>query len=39
MIEELRVAQGQAAGERRGAVVILDMDLRGPNTGERESRP
>ena len=31
MGEELRVAQGQAAGERRGAVVILDMDLRGPN--------
>jgi DNA-binding SARP family transcriptional activator len=31
MAEELRLAQGQAAGERKGAVVILDMDLRGPN--------
>ncbi|MBI4771259.1 MAG: AAA family ATPase, partial [Chloroflexi bacterium] len=31
MLEELRQAQGQAAGERRGAVVIPDMPLRGPN--------
>ena len=31
MIDEVRVAQGQAAGERKGAVVILDMGLRGPN--------
>ena len=34
MAEELRLAQGQAAGERKGAVVILDMDLRGPNLEE-----
>jgi hypothetical protein len=31
MDEELRLAQGQAAGERKGAVVIHDMPLRGPN--------
>jgi hypothetical protein len=31
MLEELRQAQGQAAGERHGAVVIPDMPLRGPN--------
>jgi len=31
MDEERRLAQGQAAGERRGAVVISDMPLRGPN--------
>jgi tetratricopeptide (TPR) repeat protein len=31
MDEELRLAQGQAAGERKGAVVIYDMPLRGPN--------
>jgi DNA-binding SARP family transcriptional activator len=36
MPEELRVAQGQAAGERRSAVVILDMGLRGPNIGDSE---
>lgn len=34
MAEELRHAQGQAAGERKGAVVILDMGLRGPNIGD-----
>ncbi len=34
MVEELRLAQGQAAGNRKGAVVILDMDLRGPNLEE-----
>ncbi len=31
MTEELRAAQGQAGGERHGAVVIPDMPLRGPN--------
>ncbi len=31
MSRELRTAQGQAGGERRGAVVIPDMPLRGPN--------
>ena len=31
MTRELRAAQGQAAGERRGAVVIPDMPLKGPN--------
>lgn len=31
MHEEFRQAQGQAAGERKGAVVIPDMRLRGPN--------
>ncbi len=31
MIEELREAQGQAAYERRGAVVIPGLPLRGPN--------
>ncbi|MCF6277656.1 MAG: hypothetical protein L3J16_02760, partial [Anaerolineales bacterium] len=36
MAEELRLAQGQAAGERRGAVVILDMGLRGPNLPDEE---
>lgn len=39
MLEELRLAQGRAAGERKGAVVILDMDLRGPISGEPEQRP
>jgi DNA-binding SARP family transcriptional activator len=33
MSEELRLAQGQAAGDRRGAVVIPDLPLRGPNAG------
>ncbi len=31
MLEELRQAQGQAAGDHRGAVVIPDMALVGPN--------
>jgi len=31
MEEELRHAQGQAAGERKGAVVIPNLPLRGPN--------
>jgi tetratricopeptide (TPR) repeat protein len=31
---ELRQAQGRAAGDRKGAVVIADMPLRGPNAGE-----
>ncbi len=30
MTEELRQAQGQAAGDRRGAVVIPNLQLRGP---------
>jgi hypothetical protein len=34
MVEELRSAQGQAAGHRSGAVVISDMGLRGPNPSE-----
>ncbi|MBI5838978.1 MAG: AAA family ATPase [Chloroflexi bacterium] len=38
MDEELRLAQGQAAGERRGAVVISDMPLRGPNVSTEESK-
>jgi len=33
MSEELRLAQGQAAGDRRGAVVIPNLPLRGPNAG------
>lgn len=31
MDEELHLAQGQASGDRKGAVVIYDMPLRGPN--------
>lgn len=31
MTTELMIAQGQAAGERKGAIVIPDLDLRGPN--------
>jgi len=31
MTEELRQAQGQDAGERRGAVVIPNLPLKGPN--------
>ena len=38
MDEELRLAQGQAAGDRRGAVVISDMPLRGPNATLEESK-
>ncbi|HEY5669146.1 MAG TPA: hypothetical protein VIS10_04055, partial [Anaerolineales bacterium] len=34
MTDELRLAQGQAAGERRGAVVVSDMRLIGPNAGQ-----
>ncbi len=37
MVEERRLAQGQAAGERKGAVVILDMGLRGPNVEEADA--
>lgn len=38
MREELSLAQGRAAGERKGAVVILDMDLRGPNPDRGDAR-
>jgi DNA-binding SARP family transcriptional activator len=38
MDAELRNAQGRAAGERRGAVVIPDMPLRGPNSAADEAR-
>jgi DNA-binding SARP family transcriptional activator len=31
MVNELQAAQGQAAGERAGAVVIPNLNLRGPN--------
>ncbi len=31
MADELRVAQGQAAGDRTGAVVISGLELKGPN--------
>lgn len=34
MDEELRLTQGQATRDRRGAVVISDMPLRGPNVLE-----
>lgn len=34
MLEELRRAQGKSAAERRGAVVIPDLNLRGPHLGE-----
>jgi tetratricopeptide (TPR) repeat protein len=34
MDEELRLTQGQASRDRRGAVVIADMPLRGPNVLE-----
>jgi tetratricopeptide (TPR) repeat protein len=37
MDEELRLAQGHAAGERKGAVVISDMPLRGPNSSVEET--
>ncbi|MEW5829919.1 MAG: AAA family ATPase [Chloroflexota bacterium] len=33
MTGELRLAQGQAGGERRGAVVIPNLPLKGPNVG------
>ena len=36
MEEELRRAQGQAAGERQGAVVIPNLPLRGPNVPEKD---
>jgi len=36
MDEELRLARGQAARDRQGAVVISDMPLRGPNTSREE---
>jgi hypothetical protein len=32
LVEELRAAQGQAAGDRKGAIVISGLQLRGPNT-------
>ena len=31
MADELSIAQGRAAGERKGAVVILNMALKGPD--------
>lgn len=34
MGSELRQAQGHAAGERKGAVVIPNLKLKGPNVGE-----
>jgi len=34
---ELRFAQGQAAGERQGAVVIPNLPLKGPNVSIEES--
>lgn len=34
MIDELREAQGYAAGERQGAVVIPNLTLRGPIQGQ-----
>jgi DNA-binding SARP family transcriptional activator len=34
MTEELHLAQGRAAGERKGAVVILNMALKGPDAVE-----
>ncbi|MGE5251700.1 MAG: hypothetical protein ACM3QS_15970, partial [Bacteroidota bacterium] len=37
MDEELRLAQGRAAGDRKGAVVIYDMPLRGPNAPSSEA--
>jgi len=37
MFEELRLAQGQAAGDRRGAVVIPNLPLRGPNAGAEKT--
>ncbi len=37
MDNELRSAQGQAARERRGAVVIPNLPLRGPNVTIQES--
>ncbi len=37
MTEELRKAQGQAAGERRGAVVIPNLPLKGPNIALSEA--
>jgi len=37
MIEELYQAQGQAGGERRGAVVIPDLKLQGPNVPADEN--
>jgi DNA-binding SARP family transcriptional activator len=36
MEEELRHAQGQAAGERQGAIVIPNLPLRGPNVPAEE---
>jgi hypothetical protein len=37
MDNELRFAQGQAARERRGAVVIPNLPLKGPNVALEES--
>ncbi|RME08046.1 MAG: hypothetical protein D6803_02285 [Anaerolineae bacterium] len=39
MNEELQLAQGQAGRERRGAVVIADLPLQGPNQPLSESIP
>lgn len=36
MDEELRLAQGHAAGDRQGAVVIPNLPLRGPNISVEE---
>lgn len=38
MIEELRLAQGQAAYDRQGAVVIPGLPLRGPNWTQTPSQ-
>ncbi len=37
MIDELQAAQGQAAGERTGAVVISGLQLHGPNVDVADS--
>jgi tetratricopeptide (TPR) repeat protein len=37
MLDELRDAQGRPAGERRGAVVLPGLQLRGPNVSLEES--
>ncbi|GAB4503119.1 MAG: AAA family ATPase [Anaerolineales bacterium] len=38
MEEELRAAQGQAARERQGAIVIPNLPLKGPNVAFEESQ-
>ncbi|MDT8304398.1 MAG: AAA family ATPase [Anaerolineae bacterium] len=37
MLDELREAQGRPAGERRGAVVLPGLQLRGPNVSLEEA--